>query len=236
MNRLPRKSSVLAALAISDAPRVFSPSSLQDWLATRQLVIPSRTLSLALIEWSQAGVMERVNSRVYLNNRARPKPTAEEATPYLRPGAVVSLEHTLSHVGILNKPSPQITAVVSSSDTTKVGRVQTDVGVFRFAALPENMIIRADHVLFHDAIDRDRPWMATPEKALLDWLHLASTPHGMASWPLPAAYDWNMHLLDTDRLHRLAPALGMEGLLLEFTGKIDLGALDPTPRRTRRLR
>ena len=233
MTRLPRKSSVLAALASPGAPRVFSPSSLQTWLADRQLIIPARTLSMSLIEWTQSGAMDRINSRVYLNGRARPRPTLDEAASHLRPGAVVSLQRALAHVGVLNDPSPWITATVSSADTTKVGKVETDGGTFRFATLPEAMVVRPGHALYQDAIDSSRPWMATPEKALLDWLHLSSTPRGASSWPLPSAFDWNINILDQDRLDRLANGLGVSEMLFDFQGKIGLGALDPSPRRYR---
>lgn len=229
----PKKSSVLLALSKEDAPRVFSPASLCQWLASQGLSIPSRSLSLALSEWSENGSVVRVNNRAYLNGRSRYRVAYDEAVPWLRPGAIVSLHRSLANVGALNTRGLEITAVVSSEDTTKVGSITTGVGTFKFASLPPSMIIAPGHALFHDAVEKNKPWCATPEKALLDWLYLASTPRGASVWPVAPSHEWNLSALNFDRLENLANGLNMPSQLFEFQGKVDLGALDPAPRRRR---
>lgn len=237
MSRFSRKALVLMRLAKPGAPRVFSPGSLVQWLEEQDIVIPPRTLTESLAEWSATGAIDRVTSRIYLNGRTQPRPTLDEAAPHLRPGAVVSLHRVLGQHGVLNNPSHWVTAVVSSADTTKVGRVDTENAIFRFAALPDAMVIRAGDALHDLAVEEGRPWVATPEKALLDWLHLANTPRGAASWPLPGAYDWDMDLLDHGRLDALASGLGLTRLVEDFRNRIANGALDPSPRqRARRPR
>ena len=221
----------------ADAPRVFSPTALNAWLVKQNILLPARTLNETLAEWTHSGAVDRLTGRLYLNSKASPRPTPDEAAPALRPGAVVSLHRVLGHHGVLNNPSHWVTAVVSNDDTTKVGRVETEQQVFRFASLPPALMVRPDQPLACDAIDASHPWMATPEKALLDWLHLASTPRGSASWPLPASHDWDLELLDTARLNRLARGLGLKNLLEGFQKSVENNALDPGPRaRSRRLR
>lgn len=229
----PQKSSVLLALSQEDAPRVFSPASLCQWLETRGLSIPSRSLSLALSEWSENGFVYRVNNRAYLNGRARYRVAYDEAAPWLRPGAIVSLHRSLANVGALNTRNSDVTAVVSSEDTTKVGLVATGVATFKFAALPPAMIILPGHALFDEAVETHKPWSATPEKALLDWLYLVSTPRGASAWPLAPSHEWNLAALNMDRLEKLADGLNMSARLFEFQGKVDFGALDPSPRSRR---
>lgn len=237
MARSLKKTTVLMRLASNDAPRVFSPGSLSLWLEENGIVVSARSLAVRLGEWSIAGAVERVTGRVYLNARATPRPTLDEAAPHLRSGAIVSLHRVLGQHGVLNNPSHWVTAVVSNVDTTKVGKVETDTTVFRFAALPETMVIRPGSPLENLAIERRTPWLATPEKALLDWLHLANTPRGAASWPLPGAYDWDLDLLDHERLDTLAKALGMTELVDGFRQSIQAGSVDPSPKvRARRPR
>lgn len=237
MTRFSHQALALMRLAKPGAPRVFSPSSLAQWLEEQGLQTPGRTLTESLGVWTATGAIDRVTSRIYLNGRATPRPTLDEAAAYIRPGAVVSLQRVLGQHGVLNNPSHWITAVVSSEDTTKVGRVETEKAVFRFAALPSQMIVRPGDKLYALAIEPDRPWVATPEKALLDWLHLANTPRGAAAWPLPGAYDWDLDLLDMGRLQILAKELGVESVLGNFVSSIESGSLDPSPRqRTRRPR
>lgn len=237
MSRFSRKALVLMRLAKPGAPRVFSPGSLVQWLEEQDITIPPRTLTESLAEWSATGAIDRVTSRIYLNGRAQPRPTLDEAAPHLRPGAIVSLHRVLGQHGVLNNPSHWVTAVVSSADTTKVGRVETESAIFRFAALPDALTIRPGHKLHALAVEEKRPWMATPEKALLDWLHLANTPRGAASWPLPGAYDWDLDLLDHDRLDALAAPLDLGPVLDNFRARVAGGALDPSPKqRARRPR
>lgn len=237
MSRFSKKATILMRLAKKDAPRVFSPGSLVLWLEESEIAIPPRSLTEMLAEWSATGAIERVTGRIYLNGRATPRPTLDEAAPHIRSGAIVSLQRILGQHGVLNNPSHWVTAVVSNADTTKVGKVETDSTVFRFAALPEAMVIRPGHRLENLAIERRTPWLATPEKAVLDWLHLANTPRGASSWPLPGAYDWDIDLLDHDRLDTLASELGMVELVADFRNSIQSGAIDPSPKvRARRPR
>lgn len=212
MSMLPKKAKALQALAQEGAPRAFSFGQLEEWLTERQLALPTRSLSQALAEWAATGALEKLG-RVYLNKNCSPTTTPDEAAPLLRPRAVVSLQRALGLQGVVNNPSRWITAVVPNDASTKVGRVEIGEQVFRFASLPASMFIPKDHPLYEDSMALGSKHMASSEKALIDWMWLASTPRGKPLWPLPPKHDLDLDLLDPDRLLRLAGHLQAEDLL-----------------------
>jgi hypothetical protein len=231
--RLPLREQALATLRLDGAPRVFSPQELQDWCRNNEVALPERSQTQALIEWTAAGVLGKINNHTYLNLLAHPRPLPDEAAAHLRPGAVVSLTRVLGQAGVLNNPTHWITAVVSIERTRKVGEVVTAGGTFAFAALPEALLPNPLSDLGRDAYEPFSSYLrATPEKAYLDGLYLQSTPRGAGRWERPQDGDWDLDVLDQERLLRLAQGLDLVSLLPEgLRGMLDAAPSKPRGRR-----
>lgn len=217
----------LGLMAAADAPRAFTGPELASWLAGHGIEPTRRTLTGALVEWEAAGAIRKVAHGIYLNLRATPEPTVEEAAQRVRPGAIVSLATVLGRAGVINNPVYWTTAVIP---TGKYDRLESQGGqgvVFRFAQMRHDLLPRPGTPFARDALE---PYAqaptATPEKALLDWLYLATSPRGAARWPLPPAHDWDIGDLDDARLDRLARRMGLVDELAQFRD----GLARPAPR------
>lgn len=146
--------------------------------------------------------------------------TVSEAARYMRNDVVLSLHHVLGNAGVLNNPTAWVTGVIPLGPIKNALDVELENGVMlKFAYLDPDFF---NPLLRKDALE---PFAtvptATPEKALLDLLHLASSPRGSKRWTLPPAHDWDLDVLDADRLDRLAKQLNMEGPLNEFKQGLD---------------
>ena len=206
---LSRQTHAQTTLALPGAPRVFSRARLVDWLEANGQALAPSSLTMALATWRATGLIEQVAPRAFLNLSQHPRPRPAEAAAAIQPGAVVSLAYVLGEAGVLNNPSPWVTATVPLSPSARSGSLGAGTHRFRFAVLPPDPI-DAEHPCFDDAfVPYARFAQATPEKAWLDWQRLAQTPRGQASWPLPPAHDLDLTMLDADRLERLAQALGV---------------------------
>ena len=198
--------------------RVFTAPELDLWLANEGFDIPVRTARRALQEWESAGLVERVATGIYLNKQLMPLPLPEEAARKLRPGAIVSLGTVLGRAGVLNNPIHWVTAVVPSSDGNSRREVNMDSGSsFQFAQVRPDLLTSVRLGWGRDALETYAVVpTATPEKALLDWVYLASSPRGAARWALPPAHDWDISGLDEGRLERLSAHMGLEAELNQF--------------------
>jgi hypothetical protein len=63
-------------------------------------------------EQTEAGILRPVTRGLYLNQLARPQPTAAEAASFVRSGAIVSLQTVLGDAGITNSYSDIVTSVL----------------------------------------------------------------------------------------------------------------------------
>jgi hypothetical protein len=203
--------------------RVFTAPELDVWLASEGFDIPVRTARRALQEWEMAGLVERVATGIYLNKQLMPLPLPEEAARKLRPGAIVSLGTVLGRAGVLNNPIHWVTAVVPSSDSNSRREVSMDSGSnFQFAQVRPDLLTSTRLGWGRDALEAHAAVpTATPEKAVLDWVYLASSPRGAARWALPPAHDWDISSLDEDRLSRLAAQMGLEPELAQFQAALE---------------
>lgn len=203
--------------------RVFTAPQLDEWLALEGFDVPVRTARRALQEWETAGLVERVVTGIYLNKQLLPMPLPEEAAHKLRKGAVISLSTVLGRAGVLNNPTHWVTAVVSSEDANSRREVPMDNGSqFQFAQIRPDLMAFSRVGWGRDALE---PYAAvptaTPEKALLDWVYLASSPRGMARWPLPPAHDWDISSLEPGKLERLSAHMGLANELQQFQAALE---------------
>lgn len=223
------RSTALASLADPHAPRVMSPTGLRRWLEPRGLSWQLSTATEALGEWHRMGLVEKVRRGVYLNLRAAPRPTVDEAAPLLRQGAVISLQRVLGQAGVLNNPTDWVTSVLPMGQSRAVGKIVTDRHTFVFVGMRDDLVPTTDQAWADDAYQPYAPVRtATPEKALLDWLYLAQVS---PLWRMPPRQDIDLEELDSDRLDRLAQAMGLEAPLHAF--RVGKPAPQQRPRRHR---
>lgn len=218
-------------LARADAPPVLTRDLLSRFARTARDGHPVPASSLT--HWIRGAVAEErlrpVQRGLYLNVfRARPGHPADAAA-WLRPEAVVSLNTVLGDAGVLNNPVRTTMAVVpldAGAPPPKLGRQTTRVGTFQFHGIPRRTLEAGDpddRLEFGETREHAR---ATPEKALVDWLYLAASPHSRRT--APPRDDLDLDLLDRPRLQRLARAAGVG------TGLQHLVAPSPEPEQTAR--
>lgn len=200
-----------AHLAAPGAPRVFTPAILLAWLDERGIQSSRRHLGNLLTQAGSAGLVARAAHGLFINNQATPRPLPEEAAPFIRRDAIVSLQRALGRAGAINNPSNWITCVIPYGAGIAGGQIQVGASTFQFHKISPSLFMGEDHPLRRDAVVSGQPWMATPEKALLDWVYLARQPRSnLAS---PALHDVEMDMLDPDRLSRLAESMGLTDAL-----------------------
>jgi hypothetical protein len=207
-------------LSDDDAPPVLTRDMLARFARTarhnseRQAEVPASTLTHWLKQTVQSGKLVPVKRGLYLNHY-RPTPgQLADATPLLYRDAVVSLNTVLGEAGVLNNPSHAVTAVVpvdKGHPPPHLGRQQTRAGVFHFFGMPRSILEAgktSDRIASLATPDHVR---ATPEKALVDWLYLASSPRSRRT--IPPRDDIDLDMLDRRRLQRLADAAGISEAL-----------------------
>jgi hypothetical protein len=156
-----------------------------------------------------------VTRGLYINQLARPLPTAADAAGFVRGGAIVSLQTVLGEAGITNNYSDIVTCVVPHSRDHKpsVRPVKAERIEFRFHAMPARFLDEHAGAL-EDRIDLDFKYpRATPEKALLDWIYLGASARTKISGP---PFDIDSGRLKKARLQRLAKAICFELQLKTF--------------------
>lgn len=200
-----------------DAPRVMTTSSLTVLLSGPE-GMPTRNRVFRWIHTKEAeGILFRVARGVYLNRLAWPPPQPQEAAGFIRRGAVVSLQKVLGDAGVLNNYTPVVTCIVPWEGRVfpKVGRVKAVGAEFWFHAQPYEIYAAGS---LEDSRDSNVTYpRATPERALLDWLRLASAPGPhMAGPPL----DVELDLMNTRRLNRLAKAMGLVEVLKDYRSRV----------------
>lgn len=204
----------LGKLGEAGAPRVMNPTAVRTWLGGAGIDLSLSAMVDALTEWQALGLVEKIRRGIYLNLRAHPRPMADEAAPFLRTGAVISLQRVLGQAGVLNNPTDWITCVLPVSASRAVGTIETDRHVFQFAGMKDEMMPSATADWATDAY---QPYAhvptATPEKALLDWIYLSKAS---PLWRLPPRQDIEMDDLDSEKLARLAIRMDLEKDLSHF--------------------
>ena len=144
---------------------------------------------------AKTGALQRVSRTVYLNKLAGPTVQLAEAAQLIRRGAVVSLAWVLERSGALNNFGDIVTCVVPlvvGMAPPRVGEHKTLAGQFRFYGMPIRIVnCGAAHVEDVQDVRYAYP-RATPERALMDWIYLGSSPHSRP------------------RLKRLSKVMGLE--------------------------
>jgi hypothetical protein len=164
---------------------------------------------------TDAGVLRPVTRGLYLNQLARPQPTAAEAASFIRSGAIVSLQTVLGDAGITNSYSDIVTSVLPvRGRVAQSSRSVVANGIeYRFHAMPARLL-NDEAGNLDDRMDLEVLYArATPEKALLDWLYLGASPRTKLA---PPPLDVDLGLLDRRRLKRLAERMKSSKQLEEY--------------------
>ncbi len=120
----------------------------------------------------------------------------------LVPGSYVSCQAALTHRYLI----PEFTPVITSVCTGRPGRRDTPLVRCQFRHLGARLLYGYQWV---DLGDGQQAFVASPEKALLDLVHLQPGAEGIAY--LRELRLQNLHLLDAGELQRLAVPSGCSG-------------------------
>ena len=179
--------------------------------------VPTATLHGWITDATARGRLAPVIRGLYLNRFVSPPGRLADAVPHLRRDAVVSLHTALDEAGAYNNPPVGVTAILPldpGPTRPVVGRVTTAEGPVYFRGMPRRMLEAGE---LPDRLDVGRSHHhphATAEKALLDWLYLATSPHSTLS--PPALHDVDVEALDRRRLGRLAAHMGLTDVLRQW--------------------
>ncbi len=131
-----------------------------------------------------------------------------DAIAWFHTDAVVSLNTVLGDSGILNNPTTVVTAVVpidrGRHPPARLGRKATLAGIVHFFGIPRHILQAGKPEDRLEAEEQYEHSRATPEKALVDWIYLGSSPRSRRT--PPPRDDIGMELLDARRLRRLIVA------------------------------
>jgi len=155
---------------------------------------------------------------LYLNRMAQPMPSAAEAASRVRAGAIVSLQTVLLEAGITGGHPDVITCVVPirSGIAPSSRPVRVKGAEFRFHAMPTRLL-DDEAGAAEDRLDADAPYAReSPEKALLDWIYLGSSPRTKLAGP---PLDVDLRSLDLKRLGRLGIAMKLARELEGFLAR-----------------
>ena len=213
----------------ADAPRVMTVPMIAAAFADRRKKAARNTVFNWIRNQTEAGVLRPVTRGLYLNQLARPLPTASEAASFVRTGAIVSLQTVLGDAGITNSYSDIVTSVLPARGRlAQSSRSVVANGVeYRFHTMPARLL--NDEA--GDAEDRMDPDVlyarASPEKALMDWIYLGNSSRTKLS---PPPLDIDLDRIDKRRLRRLADRMKLSKQLHDYLRRKRQYDLDPSVR------
>lgn len=193
-------------------PRVVTTPMLFRLLDSAFGASPRNNNTRRIKDLVDSNILSGVSRGVYLNMVATPTVEPQEAVPFIRSGAVVSLYSVLGEFGVLNNHTAHITSIlptgISGRQFPNLPNLQTGVGVFTFYGMAANKL-QAGEYEDRLIISRFYP-CATPERAFLDHLYLGGNHRSRISAP---PLDSDIGDLDQARIWRLAAAMDIEAPL-----------------------
>jgi predicted transcriptional regulator of viral defense system len=136
----------------------------------------------------QKGLIHRLNRGNYVNSFLHGFPRVEEVACFLRPPAYITCEWALNFHGISPQSPVVCTAATLSSAVGKDRRIEYQEVSIEFSRISPS--------LFFGFTLMERFYMATPEKALLDTLHLRKR--------LPTPDELELEEINVDSLRAMA--------------------------------
>ena len=199
----------------AEAPRVMTVPMIAAAFADRRKRAARNTVFKWIRDQTEAGVLRPVTRGLYLNQLARPQPTAAEAASFVRSGAIVSLQTVLGDAGITNSYSDIVTSVLPvRGRVAQSSRAVVANGIeYRFHAMPVRLLDDEAGDL-EDRMDLEVLYpRASPEKALLEWIYLGDSPRTKLA---PPPLDIDLDRVDKRQLKRLAERMKMSKRLDQY--------------------
>ena len=213
----------------AEAPRVLTVPMIAAAFANRRRKAARNTVFKWIRDQTRAGILRPVTRGLYLNQLARPQPTAAEAASFVRSGAIVSLQTVLGDSGITNSYSDVVTSVLPSRGRiASSSRSVVASGIeYRFHAIPVRLL-NDEAGDIEDRMNLEVLYpRATPEKALLDWIYLGASPRTKLAGP---PFDIEIERLDKRRLQRLADQMKLSKQLDAYRARKQQYGADPSVR------
>ena len=213
----------------ADAPRVMTVPMIAAAFADRRKKAARNTVFKWIRDQTDAGVLRPVTRGLYLNQLARPQPTAAEAASFVRSGAIVSLQTVLGEAGVTNSYSDIVTSVLPvQGGVAQSSRSVVANGIeYRFHVMPARLLDDEAGDL-KDRLDLNFLYArATAEKALIDWIYLGESPRTKLSFP---PFDIDLEQIDKRRLKRLADRMKLSKQLNEYLARKGKYDRDPNVR------
>ena len=168
-----------------------------------------------LSRWTRNGQLHQLRRGLYALappfQKVKPHPFV--VANRLVGGSYVSCQAALAHHHLI----PEFTPVVTSVCTGRPGRRDTPLGRCEFRHLGSRLLYGCQRV---DLGDGQQAFVAGPEKALLDLVHLQ--PGGDQTSYLQGLRLQNLHLLDAGVLQRLAGRAGSPKLMRAAANAVSL--------------
>ena len=165
-----------------------------DW--TRQQV------QRRLTDWTKAQKVVQLRRGIYTLPQQNPHPFV--VANHLVPGSYVSLQMALAYYHLI----PEHVAVVTSVTTQRPVTYENKFGRFTYRHINPALFYGIEYRLL---VDDEYAYVATPEKALLDLVHLR--PGGDSAAYLESLRLQNLEILDLKRLRAFAHQSGKPKLL-----------------------
>lgn len=198
-----------------ESPFVLTTGSLRLVASNHHLATGERAPSTAtffrwLKDLAHAGKLVEVTKGVYLNRLGHRSESPAAAASFIRRGAIVSLSYVLEQAGLTNNFGETFSCIIPTHTSWTTPQLSErhvpGVGSYRFHAMRLERAEPADAAT-DDIYDRRYAYLrTTPEKALLDWICLASSHRSKLA---PPPLDIAAEELDQRRLRRLVKAMGL---------------------------
>jgi predicted transcriptional regulator of viral defense system len=164
--------------------------------------VNERDVRRQLSRWTAAGRIVELRRGLYALSRPYAKVRAHPflVANMLVPGSYVSLQSALAHHGLI----PEYVPAVTSVGAARPGRWETPLGAFELRHVRPALLFGYSR---EEVLPGQHAFVARPEKALLDLVHL--TPGGHETAFLDGLRLQNLSKLDLPDLRRLAAVAGM---------------------------
>lgn len=214
-------------------PRIMSAVELYEFWSKEHPSLQVKSLYLAANKMIRLGLLKRIRNNVYVNLQAVPAVQNHEIAVHFEPEAVITMHSALYQSGALNNPSRIVTAVIpvevrrrGSMESRIPGRRMqistSECDIWGFY-IPKKLVSSVE-MDPSDAYVLGLPYrMATPEKALLDWIYIGELRRTevykdgleMELTGLPPL-DIDLKVFDIKKLNRLARVMDLKSALSDW--------------------
>ena len=201
-------------------PRVLSSEQLEAIIKKHQPNMSHPYFYKVINELSALGEVVKLQNKIYINKMATPSVNANELASYLVPGAVISFHKALEACGAMNNYSNLVTAYypvkVYGWNSGKVTDIKTDFGNFWIVRLPDHIANLNGQRPEHQLVAHLPYAIATPEKALCDWIYVANQeiiPIGIGNGP---PLDLDLSVINLKRTKEIAREMNISEHLFDY--------------------